>query len=79
MEKHDICPSISEYSYHEILGFYINPVENHLASKNMLIDLDERSVEGLLIFIAECNLGIENRVMEHMNKGIRKCKDHRFT
>lgn len=37
----------------EILGFYMNPLENHVAYENVLIDLNERDLEKDLFFIAD--------------------------
>ncbi len=36
---------IKESGNYEILGFYMNPVENHIAYRNVLMVFHERSVE----------------------------------
>ena len=38
---------------YEILGFYMNPVENYVAYGNVLMDLHERGVEEPLLFVAD--------------------------
>lgn len=55
---------ISENCDYEILGFYINPVENHIAYTNFLIDLHERGVEEPLLFIADGLPGIEEDIKQ---------------
>ena len=35
---------IRESGYYEIMGFYMNPVGNHIAYRNVLMDLHEREV-----------------------------------
>ncbi len=44
---------IRESGQYEILGFYMNPVDNHIAYRNALMDLHERDVEEPLLFIAD--------------------------
>ncbi len=50
---------IRESGNYEILGFYMNPDENHIACRNVLMDLHERGVEEPLLFIAAGLPGIE--------------------
>ena len=49
---------------YEILGFYMNPVENHIAYGNVLIDLHERGVEEPFLFIADGLPGIEEEIKQ---------------
>ena len=44
---------IRETGQYEILGFYVNPVENHTAYRNVLMDLHERGMEEPLLFIVD--------------------------
>ena len=55
---------IKESGNYEILGFYMNPVENHIAYRNVLMDLHERGVEEPLIFIADGLPGIEEEIRQ---------------
>ena len=55
---------IRENGNYEILGFYMNPVENHVAYRNVLMDLHERGVEEPLLFIADGLPGIEEEVRQ---------------
>ncbi|KQB33829.1 hypothetical protein AOG54_01750 [Acidiplasma aeolicum] len=55
---------IDEYRHYEILGFYINPVENHIAYRNVLIDLHEHGVEKPLLFVADGLPGIEEQIKQ---------------
>ena len=55
---------IRESGNYEILGFYMNPVENHIAYRNVLMDLHERGVEEPLLFIADGLPGIEEEVKQ---------------
>jgi len=55
---------IRESGNYEILGFYMNPVENHTAYRNVLIDLHERGVEEPLLFIADGLPGIEEEIRQ---------------
>jgi Transposase and inactivated derivatives len=55
---------IRENGNYEILGFYMNPVENHIAYRNVLMDLHERGVEEPLLFIADGLPGIEEEVKQ---------------
>ena len=55
---------IKETGQYEILGFYMNPVENHVAYRNVLIDLHERGVEEPLLFIADGLPGIEEEIKQ---------------
>ncbi|HLH86614.1 MAG TPA: transposase, partial [Thermoplasmataceae archaeon] len=50
--------------YYEIMGFYMNPVENHIAYRNVLMDLHERGVVEPLLFIADGLSGIEEEVKQ---------------
>ena len=54
---------IREAGQYEILGFYMNPVENHIAYRNVLMDLHERGEEPLL-FIADGLPGIEEEIRQ---------------
>ena len=47
---------------YEILGFYMNPVENHIAYRNALMDLHERGVIEPLLFEADGFPGIEEEM-----------------
>ena len=53
---------IDEYGHYEILGFYINPVENHIAYRNVLIDIHEKDVEEPLLFAEDGLPGIEEEI-----------------
>ncbi len=55
---------IRESGNYEILGFYMNPVENHVAYRNVLMDLHQRGVEEPLLFIADGLPGIEEEVRQ---------------
>lgn len=55
---------IDEYRHYEILGFYINPVENHIAYRNVLIDLHERGVEEPLLSAEDSLPGIEEEIKQ---------------
>ena len=55
---------IRESGYYETLGFYMNPVENHIAYRNVLMDLHERGVEEPLLFIADGLPGIEEEIKQ---------------
>ena len=55
---------IRESGYYEIMGFYMNPVENHIAYRNVLMDLHERGVEETLLFIADGLPGIEEEIKQ---------------
>jgi putative transposase len=55
---------IKETGQYEILGFYMNPVENHIAYRNVLMDLHERGVEEPLLFIADGLPGIEEEIRQ---------------
>lgn len=55
---------ISESGHYEILGFYINPVENHIAYGTVLIDLHVRGDEEPLLFVADGLLGIEEKIRQ---------------
>ncbi len=55
---------IRESGNYEILGFYMNPVENHIAYRNVLMDLHERGVEEPLLFIADGLPGIEEEIKQ---------------
>ncbi len=55
---------IQESGNYEILGFYMNPVENHVAYRNVLMDLHERGVEEPLLFIADGLPGIEEEIKQ---------------
>ena len=55
---------INESGNYEILGFYMNPVENHIAYRNVLMDLHERGVEEPLLFIADGLPGIEEEIKQ---------------
>jgi putative transposase len=55
---------IRESGNYEILGFYMNPVENHTAYRNVLIDLHGRGFEEPLLFIADGLLGIEEEIKQ---------------
>ncbi len=50
---------IRETGNYKILGFYMNPVENLIAYRNVRMDLHEGSVEEPLLFIADSLPGIE--------------------
>ena len=53
---------IKESGNYEILGFYMNPVENHIAYGNVLMDLHERDVEEPLLFVADGLPGIVEEI-----------------
>ena len=55
---------IKESGNYEILGFYMNPVENHVAYGNVLMDLHEGGVEEPLLFVADCLPGIEEEIRQ---------------
>lgn len=55
---------IKESGHYEILGFYMNPVENHTAYRNVLADLHERGVVEPLLFIADGLPGIEEEIKQ---------------
>ena len=55
---------IKEAGQYEILGFYMNHVENHIAYRNVLMDLHEREVEEPLLFIADGLPGIEEEIRQ---------------
>ena len=55
---------IKESGNYEILGFYMNPVENHIAYRNVLMDIHERGVEEPLLFIADGLPGIEEEIKQ---------------
>jgi putative transposase len=55
---------IRETGQYEILGFYMNPVENHIAYRNVLMDLHGREVEEPLLFIADGLPGIEEEIKQ---------------
>ena len=55
---------IRETGQYEILGFYMNPVENHIAYRNVLMDLHERGLEEPLLFIADGLPGIEEEIRQ---------------
>ena len=55
---------IRESGNYEILGFYMNPVENHIAYRNVLMDLHERGVGEPLLFIADGLPGIEEEIKQ---------------
>jgi putative transposase len=41
---------IKETGQYEILGFYMNPIENHIAYRNVLMDLHETGAEEPLLW-----------------------------
>ena len=55
---------IKESGNYEIPGFNMNPVENHIVYRNVLIDLHERGVEEPLLFIADGLPGIEEEIRQ---------------
>ena len=55
---------LRESGSYEILGFYMNPVENHIAYRNVLMDPHERGVEEPLPFIADGLPGIEEEIRQ---------------
>ena len=55
---------IRETGQYEILGFYMNPIENHIAYRNVLMDLHERGVLEPLLFIADGLPGIEEEIKQ---------------
>ena len=55
---------IRETGQYEILGFYMNPIENHIAYRNVLMDLHERGLEEPLLFIADGLPGIEEEIRQ---------------
>ena len=55
---------IKESGNYEILGFYMNPVENHIAYRNVLMDIHGRGVEEPLLFIADGLPGIEEEIKQ---------------
>ena len=55
---------IRETGQYEILGFYMNPIENHIAYRNVLMDLHERGLEEPLLFIADGLPGIEEEIKQ---------------
>lgn len=67
---------IRESGYYEILGFYMNPVENHIAYRNVLADLHERGVEEPLLFIADGLPGIEEEIRQLYPRADFSCHRH---
>ena len=55
---------ILEPEYYEILGFYMYPVENHIAYRNVFMDIHERGVEEPLLFIADGLPRIEEEIKQ---------------
>ena len=55
---------IRESWHYEIIRFYMNPVENHIACKNILTELHERGEEEPLLFIADCLPGIDEEIKQ---------------
>ena len=55
---------IRETGQYEIIGFYMNPIENHIAYRNVLMDLHERGVLEPLLFIADGLPGIEEEIKQ---------------
>jgi Transposase and inactivated derivatives len=55
---------IRDNGQYEILGFYMNPVENHIAYRNVLIDIHNRGMEEPLLFIADGLPGIEDEIKQ---------------
>jgi transposase-like protein len=55
---------IKETGQYEILGFYMNPIENHIAYRNVLMDLHERGAEEPLLMIADGLPGIEEEIRQ---------------
>jgi putative transposase len=55
---------IKETGQYEILGFYMNPIENHIAYRNVLMDIHERGVLEPLLFIADGLPGIEEEIKQ---------------
>ena len=55
---------IRESGQYEILGFYMNLVDNHIAYRNALMDLHERGVEEPLLFIADGFSGIVKEIKQ---------------
>ena len=55
---------IRDNGQYEIPGFYMNPVENHIAYRNVLIDLHNRGMEEPLLFIADGLPGIEEEIKQ---------------
>ena len=46
------------------LDFYMNPIENHIAYRNVLMDIHERGVEEPLLFIADGLPRIEEEIKQ---------------
>ena len=67
---------IRETGQYEILGFYMNPVENHIAYRNVLMDLHERGVEEPLLFIADGLPGIEEIRQLYPRADFQLCTIH---
>ena len=55
---------IKESGNYEIPGFNMNPVVNHIAYGNVLMDLHERGVEEPLLFVADGLPGIEGEIRQ---------------
>ena len=53
---------IRETGQYEILGFYMNPVENHIAYRIVLIDLQEIGVQEHLLIMVNRLLEIEEKI-----------------
>ena len=68
---------IKETGQYEILGFYMNPVENHIAYMNVLMDLHERGMEEPLLFIADGLPGIEEEIKQlYLRSDFQLCTIH---
>ena len=55
---------IKESRNYEIPGFYMNPVENHIACRNVLMVFHQRGVEELLLFMADGLPGMEEEIRQ---------------
>ena len=68
---------IKETGQYEMPGFYMNPVENHIAYRNFLMDLHERGVEEPLLFITDGLPGIEEEIKQlYLRSDFQLCTIH---
>ncbi len=60
-----------------ILGFYMNPVENNITYRNVLMEIHERGVEEPLMFIADGLPGIEEEIRQlYLRADFQPCAVH---
>ena len=67
---------IKELGNYEILGFYMNPMENHIAYRNVLMDIHARGVEEPLLFIADALTGEEEIKQLYPRADFQLCTIH---